>query len=269
MSGGHFGDVGFWTSIVQIFLVNVALSGDNAVVIAMAARRVPADCRNRAILWGGAVAILLRVLFTLTATYLLHVPGLMFVGGMVLYYISCKLLREESPELELSPSTASRSVLTAVTMIFVADLTMSLDNVLAVAGASGGNTLQMMIGMFTSIAFIVVCSKYIATLMNRFPWLVYVGAAILSFTAAQMVLHSEHAMARFVDVHGLRFGIYSFAIVACLASGPETLERWRDLRVFGKVHFERRSLVTVDAGVLEGEAGMPDQPVRDTVGHRS
>ena len=269
MSGGHFSDVSFWTSIVQIFLVNVALSGDNAVVIAMAARRVPADYRNRAILWGGAVAILLRVLFTLTATYLLHVPGLMLVGGIVLYYVSCKLLREEESELELSPSAASRSVLTAVSMIFVADLTMSLDNVLAVAGASGGNTLQMMIGMFTSIAFIVACSRYIAALMNRFPWLVYVGAAILAFTAAQMVLHSEHAMAQFVNVHGLRFWVYAFAILACLASGPETLERCRELQAVCKALFARRGLVTADAGVVEGEAAMHDQRVYDTAAHRS
>ena len=168
---------------------------------------------------GSAAAILLRIVFTFSVTYLLHVPGLMLVAGIVLFYVACKLLREEESELEWSPAQASRSVLTAVSMIFVADLTMSLDNVLAVAGASGGHWIQMIVGMFISIVFIIVCSRYIAHMMNRFPWLVFVGAAVLALTASQMILSGGEVIGRFVDVYGVRPLVYMGAVGTCLASG--------------------------------------------------
>ncbi len=219
MSVVEYTDLGFWTSIAQIFLVNLALSGDNAVVIAMAARRVPEDYRNRAILWGGVAAILLRVVFTFSVAYLMQVPGLMPVGGLVLFYVACKLLGEEDPQEEMSPGEATHSVLKAVGMIFVADLTMSLDNVLAVAGASGGHWVHMMIGMFTSIAFIVLCSRYIAAMMNRFHWLVYAGAAILAFTASEMILSSGGSITHFAESHQLRVLVGISAVGICLATG--------------------------------------------------
>ena len=187
-------------SVAQIILIDIVLSGDNAVVIAMAAHKLPAYQRGRAILWGSAIAIFLRIVFTLLMAFLLMVPGVRLVGGLVLVWIACKLLLEEG-EAEVTPDTADKSTLAAIRMIFLADFVMSLDNMLAVAGASHGDWIKMLIGLGVSIGIIMTCSAVIARLMNRFKWIVYLGAAILAYTAADMMIGDREVASYFARTH--------------------------------------------------------------------
>ena len=174
-------------SVLQIILIDIALSGDNAMVIALAAHRLPIFQRRRAILWGGAVAIVLRIIFTLVMSFLLMTPGLRLIGGIVLMWIACKLLIDEG-EPESAPDKAAENLFAAVKMIFLADFVMSLDNMLAVAGASHGDPMRLLLGLLVSIVIIMTCSAMIARLMNRYKWLVYLGAGILAFTSAEMMI---------------------------------------------------------------------------------
>ncbi|RPI81188.1 MAG: TerC family protein [Planctomycetaceae bacterium] len=183
-------------SIAQIIMIDIVLSGDNAVVIALAAHKLPAHQRHQAILWGGGIAIFMRVVFTLIMAFLLMVPGVRLIGGLVLLWIACKLLVEEE-EHDVTPDNADQSALAAIKMIFIADFMMSLDNMLAVAGASHGDSMRLLLGLFVSIGIIMTCSGLIARLMNRFPWIVWLGTAILALTAAEMIM-GDREVARFV-----------------------------------------------------------------------
>lgn len=189
-------------SIAQIILIDIVLSGDNAVVIAMAAHKLPVHQRQRAILWGGGIAILLRVVFTLVMAFLLMIPGVRLIGGLVLVWIACKLLVDEE-EHSVSADDADRSALAAIRMIFLADFVMSLDNMLAVAGASHGDWVRLLMGLLISVGIIMFFSTLIAKWMNRFRWIVYLGAAVLAFTAGEMIL-GDRELAGYVVRH---FGV--------------------------------------------------------------
>ena len=169
-------------------------------MIALAAHRLPDHQRRRAILWGGGIAIFLRVVFTLVMAILLNVPGVRFIGGIVLVYIACKLLLDEE-EHEISADDAQRSAMAAIRMIFVADFVMSLDNMLAVAGASHGSPVKLLMGLFVSIGIIMTCSALIARLMNRYRWIVLAGAGILALTAGEMILGDRELAGYIVRSH--------------------------------------------------------------------
>jgi YjbE family integral membrane protein len=176
----------FVTSVLQILVIDVVLSGDNAVVIALAAHRLPQQQRKIAILCGAAGAIGLRVLFTWILAQLLGIPLLRFGGGLILVWIAMKLLRDE--EESGHQVRTGTSLMQAVWIIVMADFVMSLDNMLAVGGASEGHAMLILFGLFLSIAIIMTCSAVIADWMNRFPILVVLGAAVLAWTAAEMML---------------------------------------------------------------------------------
>lgn len=186
--------------VLQIILIDIVLSGDNAVVIALAAHKLPAYQRKRAILWGGGIAILLRIIFTMIMAFLMMVPGLRLVGGAVLVWIACKLLLEEE-EHEVTADDADRSALAAIRMIFIADFMMSLDNMLAVAGASHGDAKKLLMGLIVSIGIIMTCSGFIARLMNRFKIIVVIGAGILAFTAGEMMFGDREVAGYIVRNH--------------------------------------------------------------------
>lgn len=185
-------------NILQIIVIDIVLSGDNAVVIALAAHKLPIHQRKRAILWGGGIAIAMRIAFTMLMAFLLMVPGLRFFGGILLVWIACKLLIGEEEEGEVTADSADRSTLQAIKMIFLADFVMSLDNMLAVAGASHGNATLLLFGLIVSIGIIMTCSAFIAQLMNRYHWIVYVGAAILAWTAGEMLTGDRELAGYFV-----------------------------------------------------------------------
>lgn len=177
-------------------IIDLVLSGDNAVVIGMAAHRLPPAQRTRAILIGGAAAIALRIALTAVAALLLRIPGLQLFGGLLLIYIAFKLLKEEE-EVHEGVQVAA-SMREAVVMILLADLVMSTDNVLAVAGASRGNVGLLLFGLILSMAILMWFGSIVAGMINRFAWLSYVGAGVIAWTGALMVLKDPLVLTRAV-----------------------------------------------------------------------
>jgi len=179
-------DVVFFSSLASIVLIDLILAGDNAVVIAMAVRSLPREHRRRGILLGAGAAVLLRVLVTFFIARLLLTPYVKLVGGLLIGWIAVKLFVEGTPE-EVRERTTT-GVWQAVRIIVIADISMALDNMLAVGGASHGNLWLLFLGLALSIPFVVFTSGLLSLLMDRFPLIVYAGAAVLGKVAAEMVL---------------------------------------------------------------------------------
>lgn len=176
------------TQVLAIIFINVILSGDNALVIGMASRTLPPKQRRMAIILGGAGAIVLRIVFTAVAALFLHIPLLEAAGGLVLVWIAYKLLNDDNNEHQV---TSGDSLVSAVRTIIVADAVMSLDNMLAVAGAAHGSIELLLFGLGASMPFILIGSNYLARLLNRFPWLMIGGGAVLAVTAASMIVDDK------------------------------------------------------------------------------
>ena len=189
-----FTSAAFWAALGSITLANIVLSGDNAVVIAMAARSLPAHQQKKAIFWGSAAAIVMRIVLTLIAVEMLKWPYLKIVGALLLLYIGISLLSEggedEGGHKEIGGMAA------AIRTILVADLVMSLDNVLAVAAAAKGNTALLIIGLAVSIPLIIFGSTLLLKVMDRFPIIITLGAALLGFLAGEMLLTDPAVVAR-------------------------------------------------------------------------
>ena len=175
----------FLVALMQIMMVNIVLSGDNAVVIALAARNLPAKQQKLAILWGSGGAIVLRVILTVAAVALLQIPFLQFAGAVLLIWIAVKLLIEED-ESE-GHHHAHDNLLGAVKTILVADVVMSLDNTLAIAGVAKGDWTLLISGLVLSIPLIVFGSTLIMKMIERFPVIVYIGAGLIAYTAGEMI----------------------------------------------------------------------------------
>lgn len=171
--------------LAEILLINIVLSGDNAVVIAMASRNLPERLRKRAIWLGAAGAVLLRIVLSVAAVELLDIAAVRIVGSLLLLYIAYRLLAEEEGDREVK---GVGSLGRAVGVILLSDLVMSLDNVLAIASIAKGNLWLMAIGIALSIPLIVWGSQLILRLLTRFPAVVWIGAAILGYTAGEMPL---------------------------------------------------------------------------------
>ena len=181
-------------SLVRIIIINIVLSGDNAIVIGMAAHRLPPRQRRIAILFGGIVAVVLRIILTAIAALLLRITGLQFVGGVLLIWIAFKLLKEEEESKEGIQIAASMRE--AIITILVADIIMSTDNVLGVAAASGGDLRLLVFGLVMSMAIVMWMGSLVATLINRFWWLSYVGAAVIAWTGAMMMFEDRFVTQR-------------------------------------------------------------------------
>lgn len=174
----------FIIGLLNICVINLVLSGDNAVVIALASRNLAAKQRQLAIFWGSAAAIILRIVLTIVAVFLLKIPYLQAIGGLLLVWIGVKLLTDEEEEEHME---ASSSLMTAIKTIIIADLIMSLDNVLAVAAASKGNYILLIIGLAISIPIIIFGSQLLVWLMKKMPAFVYIGAGLIAWTAGEMI----------------------------------------------------------------------------------
>lgn len=178
--------------LFSIVLIDLVLSGDNAVVIGMAVRDLPGRLRRRAILMGTLGAIGLRVTFTILAALLLSVPFLRALGGVALFWIAAKLLGGEEEEARVG---SAASFWQAVTLIIVADFTLSLDNVLAVAGAAGGHLGLLVFGLMLSIPILMLGSAAIAQLLNRWPWMSLLGSLVIVWAGAQLISHDPRVHA--------------------------------------------------------------------------
>lgn len=176
----------FWSAFGSILLANIVLSGDNAVVIAMAARTLEPQQRNKAIFWGSAAAIVMRIALTIVAIQLLALPYLKIIGALLLVYIGVDLLRGESDDD--GDGKEIHGMAAAIRTILIADLVMSLDNVLAVAAAAKGNLPLLVLGLLVSIPLIIFGATLLTKVMERFPIIITVGAALLGFLAGEMML---------------------------------------------------------------------------------
>ncbi|QJR11877.1 hypothetical protein DSM104443_02960 [Usitatibacter rugosus] len=175
----------FLSALVAIIVIDLALAGDNAIVIALAARNLPPALQKRAILWGTVGAIAVRIAMTMAVVWLLGIPGLMAIGGAVLVWIAWKLLKGGSGEHEIKSATTFWA---AMQTIVIADAAMGLDNVLAVAGAAHGSFTLVVIGLLISVPIVVWGSTMILKWVEKFPWLVHIGVAVLAWTAAKMIV---------------------------------------------------------------------------------
>ncbi|MDH3318613.1 MAG: TerC family protein [Betaproteobacteria bacterium] len=175
----------FWAALLAIIWVNIILSGDNAVVIALAARSLPPHQRQKAVFWGAGAAVLMRIGLTIVAVELLKFPFLKIIGGLLLLWIAVKLLM---PEAGGDQITGSSNLMQAVKTILVADLVMSVDNVIAVASAAQGSVLLLVLGLVISIPLVIFGATMLMKLMERFPLIVTLGAAILGWVAGEMMI---------------------------------------------------------------------------------
>ena len=176
----------FWSAFGSIVLANIVLSGDNAVVIAMAARTLKPEQRNKAIFWGSAAAIVMRIVLTIVAIQLLTLPYLKIIGAVLLVYIGVDLLKGEDEDD--GEGKEINGMMAAIRTILIADLVMSLDNVLAVAAAAKGNLPLLVLGLLISIPLIVFGATLLTKVMERFPIIITIGAALLGFLAGEMLL---------------------------------------------------------------------------------
>ena len=182
----------FWIGLLKIIWINIILSGDNAVVIALAARSLPPEQQKKAILWGSGAAVVLRIVLTVVAVKLLALPFLEIVGGLLLLYIGVQLLSDEEGE-DGGHATEKASLAVAVRTILIADLVMSLDNVIAVAAAAGGSTVLLVLGLAISIPLVVFGSTLMIKLMTRYPVIVVLGAALIGWVAGETIM-ADHVL---------------------------------------------------------------------------
>ncbi|MCP8615583.1 TerC family protein [Salirhabdus salicampi] len=205
-----FLDLEIIKAILIIIGIDIVLGGDNAIVIALASRNLPEKQRNKAILWGTAFAIGVRVILTAVALYLLQIPFLKLVGGLLLIYIAVKLLADDEADPNIQPKD---NLLSAIKTIVFADIVMGFDNVLAIAGASHGNIWLVVMGLLVSVPIIIWGSKLILHFMEKYPIIVYIGASILAYTAAEMIL-GEERLHHFYDQY--HFTHYLLPIITIL-----------------------------------------------------
>ncbi|MES2978079.1 MAG: TerC family protein [Pseudomonadota bacterium] len=213
----------WWSALLAIILIDLVLAGDNAIVIALAARSLPADLQKKAILWGTVGAIVVRSAMTVGVVWLLKIPGLMLVGGLGLLWIAYQLLAEKGEDEHSGP--VASTFIGAMKTIVVADALMGIDNVLGVAGAAHGSFDLVIIGLLISVPIVVFGSTMVLKLVERFPVIIKLGAAVLAFTAAKMIV-SEQVL---VPVYGgkdpdmtariAQWATYVLAVAGVLGAG--------------------------------------------------
>lgn len=181
-------DPEFWARWLSIVILDLTLAGDNALVIAMAVRTLPRRQQFWGRIWGSIGAVGLRLIFITIITYLLRIPLLQVVGGLLLIWIALKLVRQSSGGEGEGHVRQGTSLFEAIWVIVVADVVMSLDNVLAVAGAAHGNLLLVVFGIALSLPLVVWGSGLLARLMVRYPWIIWIGGGILGYVAGEMIL---------------------------------------------------------------------------------
>lgn len=215
-------------AIGGILLVDLALSGDNALVIGAAAAELPRSQRRLAITLGGGGAIVLRIALAAVATLLLELPLLQAIGGAVLLIIAARLLLGRDKESGGSEGKMSGSLMAALVTILVADVTMSLDNVLAIGALAHGNLPLLAVGLLLSMAFLLVGSTLVASLIGRLPWLLDVAALVLGWTAGNMVTHDERLHPLLAGAPWSGVAIHAVAVALVLA--VDVWLRWRAAR---------------------------------------
>ncbi|MEX1829153.1 TerC family protein [Luteibacter sp. CQ10] len=213
----------FFSGLAAIILLDLVLAGDNAIVIALAARNLPRNLQKKAVFWGTFGAIALRVALTFAVIWLLKLPGLMLAGGLLLLPIAWKLLKHEEHDPNVS---AASSFWSAIRTIVVADALMGLDNVLAIAGAAKGHMGLVVLGLAISVPLVVWGSTLILRLIERFPVIVYIGAGAIAWTAARMIAH-DHLTAPWFDARPWAAWVLDVVLVLAVCGGGWLVARRR------------------------------------------
>jgi len=207
----------FLIGFISIIIVNLVLSGDNAFVIALAVRSLPGKQRTNGIIIGVGAAIVLRVALTLFAAMLLQVQYVKLIGGAVIIWIAVKLLIEGSPEDKLQKE--AQTLWHAIRIIIIADITMSLDNVLAVAAASKGNFFLLIFGLGLSIPIVMFASTLLVLLMDKYPIVIYIGAAVLGQVGGEMMVTDPFVVDMFNPSDILKYSVEAFFIIGVVVAG--------------------------------------------------
>ena len=239
----------FWIALMQIIGVNIVLSGDNAVVIALSARSLPPAQQKKAVAWGCGAAVVMRIVLTMLAVELLRLPYLKLVGAALLLWIALQLLLPDGEGD--SHAESSSSLAAAIKTILIADLVMSLDNVIAVAAAAKGSLALLVIGLAISIPLVIFASTLLLTLMTRWPIIITIGAGLLGWVAGEMAV-SDPALRETVDT---QFAFLHHLVPALGALGVVVLGHWLAARA------ERRRALQNDAAD-NADAAMASAPRR-------
>jgi YjbE family integral membrane protein len=223
----------WWSALLAIILIDLVLAGDNAIVIALAARNLPPHLQKKAVFWGTIGAIAVRSLMTIGLVWLLKIPGLMLAGGLGLLWIAYRLLADATTDHHDGPAVTS--FWGAMKVIVIADALMGVDNVLGVAGAAHGSIELVVIGLLVSVPIVVIGSSFVLRLIERFPVIIKLGAAVLAFTAAKMIV-GEPLLDPLFDPAGMvheiaRLGTYVLAIAGVLGLGWWSARRAQDSAV--------------------------------------
>lgn len=216
-------DWDFLSRLLSIVIIDLILAGDNAVVIAMAVRSLPAHQRKKGILYGSGAAVLLRVILTFFVAQMLQINFLKLIGGLLILWIAVKLFVEGAPEEGIERE--AKSILQAMKIIVVADITMSLDNMLAVGGASHGNLFLLLFGLGLSIPLVVFTSNLLSVLMDKYPIIVYLGAAVLGKVGAEMIITDPVIRTAFNPSKILQYSVEAISAAGVIVVGKLYL-RW-------------------------------------------
>lgn len=223
----------FFLALVNIIFIDLILAGDNAIVIGMAARKLPKSVQKKAILYGTGGAVVLRILATLIVVWLLQIPWLLAVGGLMLIFIAYKVLADEGDHESIE---AKDSLWPAVRTIVIADAAMGLDNVIAVAGASGQHMILVVIGLLISVPIVIWGSTLFIKLLTLFPWIAYVGAGVLAYTASHMITEEPHFLHFFEDNPLLRYLFIALVVAGVLLAGYLKKQKQRGEKKKAKSH---------------------------------
>lgn len=214
-------DLDFLTALLTIVVIDLVLAGDNAILIGLAARNLAKEQQKKVILWGSVGAIIIRVIATLAVVWLLKIPGLHLVGGVLLVWIAYKLLTDESDHGDVKAST---SFWAAIRTVIIADALMGLDNVLAIAGASHGNMLLVIIGLLISVPVVMWGSTMIIKWIERYPIIVTIGSGVLAWTAAKMIVGEGFLDGIFTN-NFIKYGFEILVIAGVILAGKMKMKK--------------------------------------------
>lgn len=234
----------FISSLLLIIAIDIVLGGDNALVIAMASRKLPPDKKKKAVLWGTAMAIMIRILATVAAAILLKIKYLFLIGGLILVWISYKLLVEEEESRDIQ---AGNNLVQAIKTIVLADVMMGLDNILAIAGAAQGELSLIITGLLISVPIMIWGSHLILKAMDRFPWIIYIGSAVLAWTAAKMITH-EKSIEHFFASTWILYGFKLLVVAIVVGAGFFARTRVKKLAPANKHDSKRHTNDEIAAG---------------------
>jgi len=208
--------LGFLASLMNIIFLDLILAGDNAIVIGLAARNLQPATQKKAIIYGTAGAVVLRIFATIVVLWLLNIPWLLLIGGILLVWIAYKLMTDDDDHTDVK---ASQSLWAAVRTIIIADAAMGIDNVIAVAGAANHNLILVIIGLLISVPIVVWGSTLFIKLISRFPWIIYLGSIVLGYTASNMMTEEKKLQPFFEQYPLLRIVFIIIVTAGILTAG--------------------------------------------------